>query len=100
MFVDAAAELGAPICHDPQDRQLVLLIKRQHFVVQQIRRSDRRLGCVQLGMCDFAVGVDIGLLVDAANAFEPDSQEVLERALTVQPSLRDRVGVFLCPAAA
>ena len=36
MFVDATTIFGAPIRHDPQHRQIVLLVEWQDPVIQQI----------------------------------------------------------------
>ncbi len=46
------------------------LEERQHFVVEHIGRSDRRLGRIELGKSDLGIGVDEGLLVDTANALQ------------------------------
>ena len=68
VFVDAPAIFSAAICQDAQHRQIMLFIERQYPVVEQVSRRNGRLGRVQLGVGDLAIGVDIGLLVDAANA--------------------------------
>ena len=52
-----------------QELDIVLLEERQHPVVEQIRRRDRCLAVIQLGEANLGVGVDEGLLVDAANSF-------------------------------
>src|SRR5438309_10185048 len=47
-----------------------LLEERQHTVIEQIGRRDRRLSVVELGKAYLGVGVDEGLLVDASNALQ------------------------------
>lgn len=46
-----------------------------------ISRSEKRLGDIQLDAGDFGVGIDEGLLVDAANTFERTDLESILRAL-------------------
>ena len=65
-----ATVLGAPIGQDTQHRQTVVFEERQHPVVQQIRRGDRRFGSIELGKRYLAVGIDKGLLVDPADTLE------------------------------
>lgn len=78
MLVRLAAEFGAPVGQDAQHRQIMLLIEWQHPVIEQIGSGDRRLGGVELGMGDLAIGVDVGLLIDPANAFDgADIESVL-----------------------
>lgn len=70
VFVDAPAIFRAAIRHDPQHRQIVFFMERQHPVVEKIGGGDRGLGGVELGLSHFAVGVHIGLLIDPSNALE------------------------------
>jgi hypothetical protein len=46
----------------------VLLVERDHPVVEEISGGQRRLSVVKLGEADLGVGVDEGLLVDASDA--------------------------------
>jgi hypothetical protein len=48
----------------------VLLEERQHTVIEQIGRRDRRFAIVEFGKADLGVGVDEGLLVDASNTLQ------------------------------
>jgi hypothetical protein len=60
----------------------VLLEERQHTVIEQIGRRDRRLAIVELGEGDLGVGVDEGLLINAPNALEiADIERVLGAAV-------------------
>jgi hypothetical protein len=65
--VGRAAIFAAAVGQDAVDRDLVLGEEREHAVVQQVRRRDRRLFRVELRRSDLAVGVDEGLLVDASS---------------------------------
>lgn len=49
------AKFRAPVSHDPQHRQVMLIMERQHPVIEQISGSDGRFGRVKLGMCIFSV---------------------------------------------
>jgi hypothetical protein len=61
----------------------VLLIERQHPLVEQIGRHDRRLDVVELCEADLGVGVDEGLLVNAPNPLQrADVESVLGAAIT------------------
>ena len=64
VFVDAATIFGAAIRHDPQHRQIMFIVERQHPVVEQISCRDRRLGGVELGMGHLAIDVHVGLLIN------------------------------------
>jgi hypothetical protein len=41
-----------------------------HPIIEQIGRRDRGLAIVKLGASNLGVGIDVGLLVDAANALQ------------------------------
>ena len=64
-----AAVFAAAIGQHPAQRDAVFLVERQHPVVQQIGRGDGVLTVVELGEADLGVGIDEGLLVDAADPF-------------------------------
>ena len=70
VFVNTATIFGASVGHDPQYRQAMFFMERQHAVVEQISRSDWRLRRVELGVRDLAIGIDISLLVDASDALQ------------------------------
>src|SRR5512134_1347325 len=65
-----AAVFAAAVGQHPAQRDAVLLVKRQHPVIQQIGRGDRRLDVVELGEANLGIGVDEGLLVDAAHPLQ------------------------------
>src|SRR5262249_17189083 len=65
-----ATELAAAVGQHAQQLDIVLLEERQHTVIEQIGRRDRRLAVVELGKADLGVGVDEGLLVDASNTLQ------------------------------
>ena len=44
VFIGPSAILSAAIRHDAQHWQFMLVVERQHLVVQQICSGDRRLG--------------------------------------------------------
>jgi len=92
MRVRLAAVLGAAIGQHPQQRQAVLVEERNDPVVQDVGRVDRVLARVQLAEADGAVGVDEGLLIDAANAFQ---RADVERILRAQ--VADVLGLDLAP---
>jgi len=81
VFVDTSAVFRAPVGHDPQHRQVVFFLEWQHPVVEQVGRRDRRLCGVEFGMGHLAIGVRIGLLVNAAHALEGAD---IERVLATQ----------------
>jgi hypothetical protein len=60
----------------------MLFEERQHPVVQNLRRGDRRLAVVELGEDHLGVGIDEGLLITAANTFHvADIESVLGAAI-------------------
>ncbi len=83
VFVDAHAVFRPAICHDPQYRQVVLIIAWQHPVIAQVGGGYQCFGGVELGMRHLAIGVDIGLLVDPSNTLErADIEGVLRGRMT------------------
>lgn len=60
-----AAVFGAAVGENPQQRHVVLLIKRQHAIVEHIGRHKGVLAIVQLSEGDLSVDVDKRLLVNA-----------------------------------
>src|SRR5512132_1548558 len=78
-----AAVFAAAVGQHPAERDAVLLIERQHPVIEQIGGGDRGLDVVELGEADLGVGVDEGLLVDATHPLQrPDIEGVLGTAVT------------------
>jgi hypothetical protein len=77
-----AAVFAAAIGEHPAERDAALLEERQHPVIQQIGRGDCRLDVVKLGEADLGVGVDEGLLIDAAHPLQrADVEGVLGAAV-------------------
>ena len=70
VFVDSPAVFRPAVGHDPQHGQIMLIVERQHPIVEQVGRRDRRLGGVEFGMCHLGIVVDIGLLIDTTDALE------------------------------
>ncbi len=68
VFVDTPAVFRAPVGHNPQHRQVMLIMERQHPVIEQIGGGDRRLGGVELSMRHLAIGVDIERVLAAQTA--------------------------------
>ena len=80
--VVGAAIFGAAVGQDALQRDAVLFVERQHPVVQKVGGGDRRLAVIELGEADLGVGVDEGLLIDAANALQrADVEGVLRAAI-------------------
>jgi len=93
VLVGPAAMFRAPVGHDPQHRQIVLIMERQDLVIEQVSSSDRRLGGVKLGMRHLAIGVDIGLLVYPSDAFErADVKRVLRAQIARMGGLHFATG--------
>src|SRR5262249_31513015 len=91
-----AAELAAAVSQHAQELDIVLLEERQHTVIEQIGRRDRRLAVVELGKADLGVGVDEGLLVDASNTLQiADIEGVLGAAVTWMLALELAVRLLL-----
>ena len=73
-----ATIFGAPVGQHPLQHDAVLVVERDHPVVQQVGGGERGLAVVQLGEADLGVGVDEGLLVDPADTLErTDIERVL-----------------------
>src|SRR6476619_8179249 len=69
--------------------------KRQHSVIEQIRRHDRRLAIIELGKSHLAVGIDNRLLIDWSHPLEsPDIKGVLSAAVSRTFALELPVGSF------
>ena len=62
--------LSPPISQHPTEWNAVLLEEGHHPSIEQIRRRQRRLAIIEFGHAYLAVGVDEGLLIDPAHAFE------------------------------
>ena len=64
------------------------LVERQYSVIQHVCRCDGRLRCIQLAVRHLGVGIDIGLLVDTANALQgADVEGILGTQITRMGSL-------------
>jgi hypothetical protein len=82
MAVVGSAIFGPPVGQHALQGNVVLLVERDHPVVEEFGGGQRRLSVVKLGEADLGVGVDEGLLVDASDAFQgPDTEGVLGAAV-------------------
>jgi hypothetical protein len=80
MAVVDAAVFGAAVSQDARQRNVVLVKERQHSIVQEVRRRDRRLLRVELRGRDLRIRIDEGLLIDAPDALEGADVERILRA--------------------
>lgn len=81
--VVGSAIFGPPVGQHALQGNVVLLVERDHPVVEEVGGGQRRLSVVKLGEADLGVGVDEGLLVDASDAFQrADIEGVLGAAVT------------------
>ena len=88
MAVGPATIFCAAVGQDTQHRHPLLGKARQHPIIEQIGRGDRRFSRVELGGSPLRIGVDEGLLVNPADAFD---RAYLERVLAAEIT---RVGGF------
>ncbi len=70
-----AAIFGAAVGENAQQRNIVPFKEREHPIVQHVGRHQRILAIVQLRKRHLSIGVDEGLLINPANAF--DSADVI-----------------------
>ena len=70
MPLPVATLLRTPIREDPQEGNVVFLEEGEHAVVEEIGRNKGVLSVVELCRDRFGIGVDEGLLVDPADAFQ------------------------------
>ncbi len=75
-----AAIFRAPIGKNTLQHDAVLLVEGQDPVVQEIGGHDRRLAIIELGEANLRIGIDEGLLIDAADAFQGAHIEGVLRA--------------------
>jgi hypothetical protein len=74
----------------------VALEQRDHPIIEQISRRDRRLAIVELGTGDLGVGIDEGLLVDASHALHvADVEAILGAAIARMFALKLAMGLLL-----
>ena len=74
----------------------MLLEERQHSVVEDLGGGDRRLAVIELGEGHLGVGVDEGLLIDAAHALQrADIEGILGAAIAGAFALELAVGLLL-----
>src|SRR6516225_640743 len=96
----AAAELGAAVGQHSRQPDAVLVVERDHPVVDDLGRGDRCLAVVELGKGELGVGVDEGLLVDPPDALQGADVEGVLRpaiawALALELAVRLLVGLGL-----
>ena len=88
-----AAVLAAAVGQHAQQLDFMAVEERQHPVVEEIGRRDRRLTIVQLSEANLGVGVDKGLLIDASNPLHvADIEGVLGAANSRDVRFRTRHG--------
>src|SRR6516225_6877614 len=91
-----AAELTPAIGQDAEKLDIVVLEYRQHSIIEQIGRRDRRLAIVKLGAGDLGVGVDEGLLIDAPDPLQvADIECVLGAAIARMLACKLAMGLLL-----
>jgi hypothetical protein len=91
-----AAVLAAAVGQHAQELDIVAVEERDHPIIEQIGRRDRRLAIVQLGASHLGVGVDEGLLIDAPNALQvADIERILGAAIARMLALELAVGFLL-----
>ena len=70
--------------------------QRDHPIIEQISRRDRRLAIVELGTGDLGVGIDEGLLIDAPNSLQiADIEGILGAAIARMLALKLAMSLLL-----
>src|SRR5215468_5386510 len=64
----AAAEFGATVSQHPRQPDAILIIERQHPIVENLGRGDRRLAVIEFGEGHLGIGIDEGLAGTAFTA--------------------------------
>src|SRR4051794_168572 len=91
-----AAILAAAVGQYARELYVMALEQRDHAVVYEIGRRDRRLAIVELGTNHLAVGIDEGLLVDAPDPLHiADIERVLGAAIARMLALELAMRLFL-----
>ena len=62
--------LGSPIGENPQQFHTIALEHRQHSIIEQVSRGNRRLAGVELARDHLAVGIDEGFLIDSSDTLD------------------------------
>lgn len=70
MGLDAATVLGSTVGQYPEQGHILSIEERQDLVVQEVGCCQSGLVRIHLGETHVGMGVDGGLLVDFANAFD------------------------------
>src|SRR5271166_253567 len=82
VMLGIAAIFRAAIGQHPRKHHFFFVEERHDPVIQEIGRRDRRLAIIEFGKGHFRIGVDEGLLIDAANALHvADVESVLRAAI-------------------
>ena len=96
MMLTRAAVFRAAVGENPEKINVLLLVKRQHFVVEHIGGHERILSVVEFGQGHARVSVDECLLVDLADAFDvADVVRVLRAQITRMMCLGSPVGLLV-----
>src|SRR5207248_1352350 len=91
-----AAVLGAAIGKRAQQLDPMALEERDHAVVQELGRRDRRLPVIEFGEPNLSIGVDEGLLVDAPDPLQvADVERILGAAIARMFALELAMRLFL-----
>src|SRR5690606_905561 len=69
MMLPCTAVFGAPVCKDPQEPDIMLLIKGDHTVIQQVCGNQSVLPVIEFGLGHLCIGVNKSLLVYPAYSF-------------------------------
>ena len=65
-----AAIFGTTVGQDADDSHALHGKERQHPIIEQISRCDRRFGGIQLSSGPLGIGIDEGLLINPAHALD------------------------------
>src|SRR3954470_24496759 len=98
-----AAVLAAAVGQHARELHVVALEQRDHAVIDEVSRRERRLAIVELGANDLAVGVDEGLLVDAPDPLHVADIEcvlgaAIARMLALELAMRLLLGLSFSSA--
>src|ERR1700730_12164083 len=89
VMLGIAAILGAAISQNTGELHFLFVEERHDAIVQEIGCRDWRFAIIELGECELRIGVNKGLLVDAANPFHfADVERVLGAAVARMLALK------------
>lgn len=89
---------GTAIGQDKDNTPALLSEERQYPIIEQISRSDRRFGGIQLGCCLLGISIDEGLLANPPHTLESaDVKCVLATEITGMSHLDLAMGHIIFP---